>query len=91
LFQFVNLRLNGININLLFLFKDIYVARDIEIEVVFLNLSKVSNMGIFIDLFALFVAEVPEKIKPEISITYYWKISYRIIAVLIIMTTLRYF
>jgi len=37
-----------------------------------------------------FVAEVPEKIKPEISITYYWKISYRIIVVLIIVTTLRY-
>ena len=41
--------------------------------------------------FTPIVAEVPEKIKPEISITYYWKISYRIIVVLIIVTTLRYF
>ena len=37
------------------------------------------------------LAEVPEKIKQEISITYYWKISYRISMILIIVTTLRYF
>jgi len=35
--------------------------------------------------------EVPEKIKREISVTYYWKISYRISVILITVTTLRYF
>ena len=36
-------------------------------------------------------AEVPEKIKREISVTYYWKISYRISVILITVTTLGYF
>ena len=35
--------------------------------------------------------EVPEKIKPETPVTYYWKISYRISVILIIVTTLGYF
>ncbi len=38
-----------------------------------------------------FKTEVPEKIKPEISVTDYLKISYRISANLIIVTTLGYF
>ena len=52
MFQLVNFCLNGINIDLLFLFKGIHIARDIEVEVVFLYLGKAGNVGIFFDLFA---------------------------------------